>query len=215
MNESSKTPEHQAVYEKLRERLVLGRFEPGEPLTIHKLTAVLEAGTTPVREAIRRLTAENALEALENRRIIVPVLTQSKLADIYFLRDQIEGELCKRAAKRIQKNDIPEIRSIDAEIDQAIQKGDIEAYIERNKAFHYKIYQHADAPVLMHVVDSLWAQVGPNMRVICGRYGTANLPDLHAELISALETQDGDAAAAALKADLEQGLMLASGSMNG
>jgi hypothetical protein len=53
MNEAIKTPEHQAVYKKLREAILLGHFAPGEPLTIQGLTSFLKAGITLVCEAMR------------------------------------------------------------------------------------------------------------------------------------------------------------------
>ena len=86
MHIDRKTPEHQAVYATLREMILLGQFAPGQRMVVKGLTEQLNAGVTPVREAIRRLTSEGALETLDNRRVIVPILTQEQLNDIYFMR---------------------------------------------------------------------------------------------------------------------------------
>ncbi len=213
MHHERKMPEHQAVYEKLRDCLVLGSFAPGEPLTIQKLTNFLEAGMTPVREAMRRLIAENVLQILDNRRVIVPVLTRSQMEDIYFMRLNIESELTRRACKSFKKQYITELSCMDVEVDRAIERGDVEAYLESNKAFHFYLYEAAESPILLNVVESLWAQIGPSLRVVSGRYGTANLPDKHSDLIAALSKNDELAAVEALKADLSQGLLLASQSL--
>ena len=82
----------------------MGRFSPGQPMTIQGLAEMLGAGMTPVREAIRRLTSESALETLGNRRVIVPCLTQQQRDDIYFLRLKIEPELAARAVKMRQNS---------------------------------------------------------------------------------------------------------------
>lgn len=208
MSEVKKTPEHQAVYEKLREAILLGRFAPGEPLTIQGLTNFLNAGMTPVREAIRRLSAEHALQTLGNRRVIVPELDRKQIEDIYFLRLMIEPEMAARASKHISKQQIEKSSGIDKEVDEAIQRGDVETYLERNRAFHFSIYSSVEAPVLFRNIQSLWVQIGPSQRVVCGRYGTANLPDKHSELLDALREQDPDAAAVAMREDLEQGMEL-------
>jgi len=203
-----KMPEHQVVYEALHNMLLLGRFSPGQPMTIKGLTEMLGVGMTPVREAIRRLTSENALKTLGNRRVIVPVLTQKQVDDIYFLRMKIEPELAKRSVKNITKAQIQELSEINEEVTDAIGSGDISKYLERNKTFHFSIYELAETPILMRSVQSLWLQVGPSLRVVCGRYGTANLLDKHSDILQALRDTDPDAAEAAMQEDLQQGIML-------
>ncbi len=203
-----KMPEHQAVYAALRDRILLGHFAPGQPLTIQGLAEMLGTGMTPVREAIRRLTSENALETLGNRRVIVPVLTQTQIDDIYHLRLFIEPELVRRAAKNITKQLADDLYEIDRKVNEAIAAGDISGYLGFNKDFHFAIYALADAPILMRTVESLWLQVGPSLRVVCGRYGTASLPDMHLDVIKALLENQPDTAAAAMQEDLKQGIFL-------
>lgn len=208
MNAETKIPEHQAVYERLRDMILLGRFAPGEPLTILGLTATLGAGMTPVREALRRLTAENALCTLGNRRIIVPELDAKGIQDIFFLRLKVEPELARRAVDALTERDIDTLQEIDKQIDAAIDQGNVEAYLELNNGFHFKIYDAARSPILFNVVQSLWVQAGPSLRIVSGRYGTAKLPDKHVELIEAFRARDSDAAARAMMGDLQQSLLL-------
>ena len=66
----------------------------------------------------------------------------------------------------------------------------------------------AGAPVTAEIVDRLWLRFGPSMRVVCGRFGTLNLPDRHAEILTALEHRDADAAAEAMRRDVAQGMKL-------
>jgi len=62
-----KIPTHEVTYGRLRDMVLFGQLEPGQPVTIQGLIRDLEAGMTPVREAIRRLTAEGALTLQGNR----------------------------------------------------------------------------------------------------------------------------------------------------
>ena len=209
MQMDRKMPEHQAVYEALRDGILLGRFAPGQPMTIQGLAEKLGVGMTPIREAIRRLTSESALETLGNRRVIVPILTQKQLDDIYFLRLSVEPELARRAVKNVTKQHIKRLREIDRAINVAIHSGDVSAYLQSNKDFHFGIYELADSPVLMRIAQSLWLQVGPSLRVVCGRYGTASLPDKHPDILRALLNANTEVAASAMREDLEQGVILA------
>ena len=77
-----KIPAHQRVYQQLREMILFGDLAPGQPLTILGLIDRLGVGMTPVREALRRLTAEGALELLGNRRVVVPVLERVEHRDV-------------------------------------------------------------------------------------------------------------------------------------
>ncbi len=213
MAETRKTPHHQAVYETIREMILLGRFAPGQALTIQGLADQLGVGMTPVREAIRRLTAEQALETLGNRRIVIPELDRVRLDEIYFLRLHVEPELARRATEFITAPEIATLEKIDAGINAAIAAGDVETYLERNSRFHFAIYARAGAPLLYRWARSLWVQAGPSLRVVCGRFGTSNLPDKHHDLIAALGAGDATRAADALREDLVQGLDLVRGSL--
>ena len=58
---------------------------------------------------------------------------------------------------------------IDADLDDAINTGDINLYLRKNYGFHNKLYHLADAPILGTVVDGLWMRYGPSLRVVCGQ----------------------------------------------
>ncbi|MDJ0823614.1 MAG: GntR family transcriptional regulator, partial [Paracoccaceae bacterium] len=91
-------PAHETVYRRLRDMVLFGDLAPGQAVTIQGLVEGLGAGMTPVREALRRLTAEGALEALGNRRIAVPVLDTHAVAELTQARIALEPLLARRAA---------------------------------------------------------------------------------------------------------------------
>ena len=56
----------QRVYNGLRDYLMAGQLQPGQKLTLRDLAAALNVSPMPVRESVRRLAAEGALEILPN-----------------------------------------------------------------------------------------------------------------------------------------------------
>ena len=76
--DARKIPSHEVTYARLRDMILYGHLAPGAPVTIQGLIADLGAGMTPVREAIRRLTAEGALLPQGNRRVSVPQMSVIK-----------------------------------------------------------------------------------------------------------------------------------------
>ena len=99
------------------------------------------------------------------------------------------------------------LTQIDALLNSAIERGDIGEYLTQNYQFHFQIYACADAPIISETVDRLWLRFGPSLRVVCGRFGTSNLPDKHAELLAAFSNRDADSAAHAMAEDVAQGML--------
>lgn len=203
--QASKMPAHQSVYQALRAMILFGDLAPGQAITIQGLVGELGAGMTPVREAIRRLIAEGALTHQGNRRVSVPVLSPEGVDELGFMRLALEPELTRRAATAMTTSDLDALKIIDADLNSAIAGGDVGGYLTHNYRFHARIYEMADAPIIAATVDRLWLRFGPSLRVVCGRFGTLNLPDKHADLLVALAAGDADAAANAMAGDVEQG----------
>ncbi|SFL74791.1 GntR family transcriptional regulator [Shimia aestuarii] len=203
---AQRIPVHQQVYQQLREAVLFGELAPGEAVTIQGLIERTGAGMTPIREAIRRLTSEGALEFRGNRRVCVPMPTVEGIDELIFLREMLEPQLAARAAARASEADINALEAIDDGLDDAIAQGDVGAYLRRNYAFHDKLYSIAAAPILTEVAVGLWLRFGPSMRVVCGRMGTQNLPDNHKKALDALRAGDTDATADAIREDVLQGM---------
>ncbi|WP_073255414.1 GntR family transcriptional regulator [Shimia gijangensis] len=199
-------PIHQQVYQQLRELILFGELTPGQPVTIQGLVSELGAGMTPVREAIRRLTSEGALEFQGNRRVCVPTPDASSIEELIVARRALEPELAARAARNATAQDIRILNEIDLRLDQAIAKGDVGTYLRENYAFHAKLYEMAKSPILTEIADGLWLRFGPSLRVVCGRMGTQNLPDQHKEMMDALRAGDAERTAKAIEDDVVQGM---------
>jgi len=202
----AKQPAHEAVYQVLRARILFGELTPGEAVTIQGLTKALNAGMTPVREAIRRLISDGALMFQGNRRVSVPALSADDVRQLIYVRKNVETELARRATLLIPDDEIDRLEQIDSELDQAISNGDVSGYLHNNYLFHKTLYGYADAPILNDIADRLWLRFGPSLRVMCGRFGTQSFPDRHKDILDALRKRDPDLAALALERDVAQGM---------
>ena len=199
-------PAHEVVYHKLRALILFGDIVPGEAVTIQGLTAQLDAGMTPVREALRRLISEGALEFQGNRRVTVPVLTVENIHELMFARQAIEPQMIILATQKATPADLDRIEAIDTALDRAIAAGDINGYLKKNYDFHAALYELAQAPILAKLADSMWLRFGPSLRVIVGRLGTQSLPDQHKICLDAMRAGDAHAAANAIKTDVVSGM---------
>lgn len=200
-------PAHQAVYEQIRDQILFGDMAPGQAVTIQGLTEALNVGMTPVREAMRRLISDGALNMMDNRRITVPVLTRACIEELEFMRKTLEPELARRAVAHMTPNVKEALHAHDLALNSAISQGNTKAYLTQNYLFHATLYDAAQAPIITATVDRLWLRFGPSLRVVCGRYGTLNLPDKHAALLSALDRADAKGVQRAMAEDVHQGMI--------
>jgi DNA-binding GntR family transcriptional regulator len=202
----AKLPDHERAYRALREMVLYGELAPGQPVTIQGLVETLGLGMTPVREAIRRLTSQGALDFKGNRRVEVPEMSPEQYGELAFARRAVEPELARRAVDNLTDSDIDMLARQDAKVDEAIDRGDVRGYLEHNHLFHARLYAFARADVLNGISEMLWLRSGPSLRVMLGRHGTANLPDKHREALVAMRARDAEAVAEAILGDIEQGI---------
>jgi DNA-binding GntR family transcriptional regulator len=204
--ETRKIPSHEVTYARLRDMILFGHLAPGAPVTIQGLIAELDAGMTPVREAIRRLTAEGALLPQGNRRVAVPELSSELLEQVAFARLAIEPKLAELAAPKLTGAQIDRLEAIDGAVNRAIGAGKLPDYLAANHAFHFALYEAAEAPVLLDLARSLWLRAGPSLRAVIDRYGREAAPDLHREALAAMRVGDAKGLAQAIEQDIQQGV---------
>lgn len=205
-DDARKVPSHELTYVRLRDMVLFGTLAPGQPVTIQGLISDLGAGMTPVREAIRRLTAEGALEPQGNRRVTVPRLEPGVLDQLAFARLTIEPRLAELAAANLTPALIARLQGLDATVNEAIRGGDVTAYLTANHAFHFALYEASGAGVLLDMARSMWLRFGPSLRVVATLAGASGLPDQHAEALAAMRAGDGARLARAIHDDITQGV---------
>ena len=205
---SASVSTHERVYRILRQRILAGGFLPGRPVTLRGIAMQLHVSPMPVREAVRRLIAERALDMHDNRRVSVPEMTAEKFEQIVFARRSLEPELAMRALPHISAAKLAEIDALDEGIDRAMASGDIEGYMRGNHAFHFAIYEQARSDTLLALTESVWLQFAPFMRLVYGRFGTAKLIDQHVRAREAIRRHDAEQLAVAIGEDIMQGMRI-------
>jgi DNA-binding GntR family transcriptional regulator len=206
---------HDRVYAELRRSLIHGMFDAGEMLRIQDIAARLQTSTMPVREALGRLVSEQALEALPNRTVRVPLITRERLDDLARARCLIEGEMVSLALPKLSGTDFGQLRSLTHSCEAAFKDGDEALRAQRsselNHAFHFYIYRAAESAVLIPIVESLWLQSGPYVRAAAHIHDESrdlSATHFHWLLIETLERGDRDGAVKALTDDITRSFNL-------
>src|SRR5690554_4706015 len=149
-------PAHAQVYLRLRDMVLYGDLTPGQAVTIQGLTARLSSGMTPVREAIRRLISQGALEMQGNRRVCVPQLSAADIGELIVAREWLDCYLTRLAMARVNAADMTALANLDDRLDAAIRQGDLRGYLHLNHQFHITLYGIAASPILSDLAEGLW-----------------------------------------------------------
>lgn len=144
-----------AVFRTIREGIVCGRFAPGQRLVIRDLAEDIPYSRSTFREALRRLAAERLVSLVPNRGAAVQRLSPAEMADLFEIRELLEGQAARRAAERIGESG--HRRRFLAMWDK-VRRGDPAdraAFIAHNQLFHATIVELAGNSRLPGMLDQL------------------------------------------------------------
>ncbi len=209
-NSNGQETRREQVYREVRRALMGGSFEPGQKITVTSLAIALGVSAMPVREALRRLAAERALEMQPNRSVRVPRLSRSDILKLRDVRELIEGYAAFEAAQRITQTELGEVTQLMIAMMSARARQDGRQMSLLNEEFHFTIYRAARVPVLTDIIATLWLHSAPTLSIafrpeFLPRYPSETQNQNNRALINALERGDGDAAAIALRAEIALG----------
>ncbi|KPV42434.1 GntR family transcriptional regulator [Alicyclobacillus ferrooxydans] len=131
------------AYNQIRNDILTGVIKPGERLPEEQIAARLQLSRTPVREAIRRLTAEGLVIYSTNRGAAARMYQFEDVRDAYNLRAQVESYAASLAAQHASFEDCERLREANMECqqmaDMCLQErtdNNVLAMVKANQAFH-------------------------------------------------------------------------------
>lgn len=196
------------VYAHLGELLVSGRLAPGDKLSLRGAAEMLGVSMMPVREAVSRLVADQALEVTPNRAVRVPVMSVAQFRELTTVRVAIEGFAAERAATHADDEAIARIAAAEAAFRTLSRERDpaLPEAVGLNKEFHFALYAAAGLPTLFEVIGGLWLKAGPvinlDLRANPERFSTGGAVRFHAAALAGVRARDGAAARAAIAGDI-------------
>lgn len=195
------------VYERLRNAIMLGAITPGTSLTMRGIAERLGLSPTPVREAVRRLSSEHAIQIKDNRRLTVPLMTSDRFEELVALRIAVETHAALRALPYISDIVIDRLTEIDGSMDRFVAERNADQLTLLNQAFHRMLYSVNPAQASLPMIESIWLQLGPFQRQVITEVAEYYQIDRHKEVLAALTARDGAALSAAIANDIVDGVL--------
>jgi DNA-binding GntR family transcriptional regulator len=191
------------AYERIRQALQRGTFKPGESLPTRTLAKALGISTTPVREALTRLVAQNVLAVDSvNGTPYVPTITRELLQEIYELRAMLEGLAAEHAAESITPQEIAQLDKIWTKL--TVKNIDREEQHRISEEFQFIVYRAARRPVLLDLIQSVWLRSGLVLSLLSKtRPKDFNVEGHREKLLAALKKGDAKRARDTTRAAIE------------
>lgn len=192
------------AFEEIKEKILKLYFLPGQYLNEGALCALLNVGRTPVHQALQRLQHEGLVEVMPRKGVIVQPGSISEILKILNSRATIEADLARNAAAHINAKQASELKALARIGAGSGQASQLESFIEIDRAFHRKLAELAENPVLSDFAHTL------HERSIRYWYlhlwqtfdGKASLRE-HTAIAEAVAKGDGEAAAKAVRTHIE------------
>ena len=189
----------QKVYRELRRQIIAGDIEPGFKLKIEDLKTRLQAGASPIREALSLLTSDQLVERIDQRGFRTAPVSQAHFLEILGLRCKLE-ELALRAS--IQHGDKGWRETLLANVTAlgAVERSNTEEWERLHQNFHLQLLSACQSPILLRFCSQLYNQNirYRNLALRSVESRQRKLNQEHQVIVDAALANDADAASALL-----------------
>jgi DNA-binding GntR family transcriptional regulator len=188
----------------LADEIVRGTLTPGAALDEMELARRFQVSRTPVREAIRQLTASGLIEARAHRAAVVAQPSEERLIGMFEAMAELEALCAGFAAERMTANERRSLELVHEEMRVLVYDGgDPQRAHEVNEAFHGTIYSGAHNEHLAELTVATRARVQPFRRAqfrTLGRLAHSHLE--HDRVVVAISRGERERAASAMRAHI-------------
>jgi DNA-binding GntR family transcriptional regulator len=184
------------ICDRIRDDIVAGALPFGSRLTLDQLATRYATGHMPIREALRQLQGEGLVVQTPNRGARVRAVDVEFVRNIFDLRIAIESMLARRAAERIQPEQIAMLEAIEHEFEACVAARNFTGALVANRKFHTIAHEAASNPEATSILDRHWRLIAALWNL--HGYGEERAPGVisdHHQLIHAFVARDGDVAA--------------------
>jgi GntR family transcriptional regulator, carbon starvation induced regulator len=215
-------PLAERAYRELRRALVRGDYAPGARLRIEELTKRFEVSSSPLREALNRLSGQGLVRVLENRGFRVAPLTAEGVSDLARVRLLVECDALRDSITH--GTDTWEAQAVAAGHALALAERRLgnearaldDDWSARHRRFHLSLYAACTSPLLLELADVLFDNA-ERYRRWAARYRQAprRKHDEHQQLLKAVVARDADKAVALLRTHITRTEQLVAAALHG
>jgi len=178
------------VYESLKKSILSGDLKPGQKLSQDWLAKKMKVSRMPIREAIERLKTEGLVENIPYKESRVVNFSHKDIEEMYSVRGLLEAYSARLSASKIREKDLKELKKINKEMKELLDKKHYKQLPIRNKKFHLIIYNRSGNRRLYKTIKDLWDSFPKDFFWDFSERSKNSIID-HEKIISAIESKNG------------------------
>ena len=200
------TTSTQKAYRFVRQSILDGAFPPGMRLREAAIAATADVSRTPVREALRQLSAEGLVDFEANAGARVASWSREDAEEITAIRVLLEGYATELAARKITPEQLAELVAVQDRMETAIDQTGVPDHsrvADYNAQFHSLIIAAAGSSRISGILQQV-IQAPLILRKFAAfdRERTMQSVYSHRAIIAALKAGDSQWAGAVMRAHL-------------
>ncbi len=193
------------VYKELESAILSGQIPPGQKLVTEEISRMMEVSRIPVREAMGRLEARGLISTKPKWGSVVNELSRENLKEVSEIRILLEPQAAAKAALRVDERFLSQLEKLQTAFAKARKGTETNRLLKTNRRFHFLIYEQANSPMLLDIINQLWDKVSPYYHIMF-RQSLDQSPTVgvsyHENIFESLKKKDEKAVQHWLKADL-------------
>ncbi|MCR4430212.1 MAG: GntR family transcriptional regulator [Tepidanaerobacteraceae bacterium] len=188
-------PLRDVVFGAIREAIIAGELKPGERLMEVQLAEEMGVSRTPVREAIRKLELEGLVVMIPRKGAYVAGLSLKEAADVFEIRESLEGLAAALAAERITDEELETMEKILSSIQKAVEEGDVDTIIKKDAEFHQILFAATRNDRLAQIINNLKEQIDRfRVQSFTNPARIKNILQEHRGIVNAIKDRNADMA---------------------
>ena len=146
-------PIREIAYEVLKHAIITGEIPAGERIVETDYAERLHISRTPLREALRKLERDGLVEYVLRRGVVVRAFTIADVEEIYTIRNSLEMLTLPAIVRNATAEDIAELRQMLAEMDEVLERGDLETLSPMARTFHTRLTRICKQYRILRVIE--------------------------------------------------------------
>ena len=143
----------EAAYHAIKQAILNGSLESGQPLVEERLAEMLQISRTPVREALAILEHEGLIAPVYRRGLFVCKLTREQVIELFTANEAVEPFLARRAAHYASPEQTVALESAIRDGEACAERNDIAGFLRAGRIFHAGIGRAAGNLTLARFVE--------------------------------------------------------------
>jgi DNA-binding GntR family transcriptional regulator len=148
---NQKRPLKEDIFDALLEKIISGKYKPGDWLRQEDIASQLGVSMTPVREALDLLDAAGLAERVPYRGVRVPQPSHEEIAESYVTRLLLEKAVNRAAAINREQAHVEALKRIVGQSKKLIRLDEMSASRKLSGDFHFTVVEATKNSTLMRV----------------------------------------------------------------